>query len=165
MGSGGLRSLKVADLMSATVTLPALSTVRDAAIFLARAGVPIAPIVSSRGVYMGAFGEADVHRRLSEETHGFHTPGEFRTGVPFLGSRLPDMMWAEFARVAYTPVRRLARRIASVAPGDRIGDAAEAMRRQGLAAVPVVDDDRPVGMLYADALTIRVMEFALAAGA
>lgn len=164
MGSGGFRALKVADLMSAPVTLPALSNVRDAAIFLAQAGVPIAPIVSPRGVYAGAFGEADVHRRLSEGTRGFHTAEEFRTGVPFLGSRLPDMMWAEFARVAYTPVHTLAQRVPAVAPRDRVVDAADAMRRKGLSAVPVVDDDRPVGILYADALTIRLLEFALAAG-
>ncbi len=165
MGSGGFRSLKVADLMSAAVTLSASMNVRDAAIFLAQARIPLAPVVSSRGESLGAFGEADIHRALSAATRGFHTPEEFRTGVPFLGGRLPDPIAAEFTRIALTSVRTLARRIRVVAPGDPVLEAVEAMRREGLPAIPVVDDGRPVGILTADALTLRLLEFALTAGA
>ena len=164
MASADFRALKVADLMSAPVTVSAASTVRNAAMFLARCGASVVPVVTSEGAYAGAFGEADIHRRLSLGTRGFHLAEEFRTGVPFLSGRLPDAMWAEFARIGWTPVRSLARQIPVVVPEDRVVAAAEVMRRQGLSAVPVVVANRPVGMLHADALTLRLLEYALAAG-
>ena len=151
--------------MSAAVTLSAGTTVRDAAIFLAQAGTRLAPVVSSKGEFLGAFGEADIHRALSEATGGFHTPEEFRTGVPFLGGRLPDPIVTAFARIAWTPVRSLARAVPPVASRDPVLASVEAMRREGLPAIPVVDDGRPVGILTADALTLRLLEAALTAGA
>jgi len=158
------RALTVADLMAVPVTLPATATLRDAAILLAKSGAAVVPVVSADGAYVGAFGEADIHRLLSEGTHGFHSPDEFRTGVPFLGARLPDAMWKAFARVGLASVRSVARTIAVVSPSDRVFAAVEAMRRQRLGAVPVVVDDRPVGILHADALTLRLLEHALAFG-
>lgn len=148
--------------MSAPVVLVAEASVRDAAILLARTGALVLPVVSTDGTYLGAFGEADVHRRLSEVTRGFHSPEEFRTGVPFLGARLPEPIWVEFARLGWTPVGGLARKVPPVAPRDRVVAAVETMRRWSLPAVPVVAAGRPVGILHADALTLKLVEFALA---
>ena len=151
-----LSSLKVADLMSAPVTVSAVVTTREAAVLLARAGLAAAPVVEADGEYAGIFEEIEVHRRLSQALRGFHSPEEFRTGVPLLGGRLPDSVWHAFGRVGLSPVAELARQIPPVGPDDPIPDALEVMRRYGLSVIPVVANGEVVGILQADILTLRL---------
>ncbi len=150
--------------MAAPVTLSAATTVREAAMFLARAGMGVAPVVSVAGKYLGVVADVDIHRRLSEAIHGFHSPEEVRTGVPLMGDRLPDAIWGEFNRVGWTPVRRIARRLSPLQPSDLLPGAFETMRREGLSALPVVERGEVVGVLHADALTLKLVELALRAG-
>ena len=156
--------LAVEDLMAAPVTLSGTVTVREAAMFLARAGIGAVPVVSSTKRYIGIVADVDIYRRLSEAIHGFHSPEEVRTGVPFMGDRLPDEVWQGFARVGWTQIRKLVRRGPPLRRADPLAPALEAMRREGLSALPVVETGEVVGILHADALTLRLVEFALRPG-
>jgi len=153
--------VKVADLMSAPVTLPASATAREAAIFLARAGTAAVPVVSKDGRLLGIVGETEVHGRLSVGSRGFYPPAEFRTGVPFMGGPLPDAMWHHFSRVGCTPAGTLAREIDAVRPHDSLVAALDAMQRHALPTLPVVERGEILGILHADALTFRLVELAL----
>lgn len=155
MGEPRFLALKVADLLWPTVTIPATESVREAAILLARAGTPIAPVVSSDGTYEGIFTEADVHRRLSEAIRGFHSPGEFRTGVPLMGGPLPDAVWRQFGNVGWLSVGSLVRRAQAVSPEDPVVAALEVMRREAVSAIPIVMGGKIAGILHADALWRR----------
>ena len=161
----GFASVKVADLMSAPVTVPASATAREVAIFLARAGTAAVPVVSRDGGLLGIVGETEIHELLSVGSRGFYPPAEFRTGVPFLGGPLPDAMWHHFSRVGSTPAGELARKVEVVRPHDFLVAAIDAMQRQALPALPVVERGEVVGILHADALTFRLVEFALPEGA
>lgn len=164
MATRTLAALRVADLMSTPILLSADATVREAAIVLAKARSSVVPVVSPGGSFAGVFGEADIHSRLSEVTHRFYSPAEFRVCIPLLGSRLPEGIWPDFLRVAWTPVREAVRRIDVIGPEDPVPMAFERMRRQGLESIPVVASKTVVGMLHADALTLRLLEFVLAMG-
>jgi len=153
-----LSLLKVADLMSVPITIAASVTTREAATLLARARLAAAPVVEADEEYVGVFEEREVHNRLSMAVHGFHSPEEFRTGVPFLAGRFPDSVWRAFGRVGWTPVGVLARPIPPVQPSDSILEAFEVMRRHGLAVIPVVAGGEVVGILQADVLTLRLAE-------
>ena len=164
MAPSRIAGLRVADLMAAPLALSDASSVRDAAIFLARGGTSVVPVVSTDGTFTGVFGESDIHRRLSDVTRGFHSPEEFRTCVPFLAGSLPDSMWDKFARVGWLSVADLRREVRPIESGDSVPMALEAMGKQGVSALPVLEKGELVGIFHADALTLRLMEFALGHG-
>ena len=78
-----------------------------------------------------------------------------------MAGRLPDAMWEKFARVGWVSVGGLARRIQVVDLGDPVPVALEAMRRNGLSVLPVVEGGEIVGILHLDAVTLRLAELAL----
>lgn len=164
MAISRLAPLKVADLMTAPFIVSSAMTTREAVALLARAGIPAAPVVDADGDYVGIFEEIGVHRRLSRAVRGFHSPEEFRTGVPFLGERLPDGVWRAFGRIGWAPASELAREIPSVRPDEPVPNALELMRRHGVSVVAVVSEGVVIGIIQADVLTFRLAEVVPAIG-
>lgn len=131
--------MNVRDVMTTAVltTTPA-TPLRDAALVLAREGISGLPVLDEGGAVVGVFSEADVIAkegiapRREGLLHWLLEPGD-----PWLEERLEATTVGE--AMSAPPV--------TIRPASSLAEAATLMLEEGVNRLPVVDDDRLVGIV------------------
>lgn len=124
--------MRVGDVMTrAVVTTAPQAPVKDAAVILAGRGITALPVVDEAGLLVGVLTEADVVRgRISPDPRRRAWPGS--QGGPTRGATVGEVM----SSPALT-----------ANPQTDAAELARMMIERGLRSVPVVDEDRVVGIV------------------
>lgn len=131
--------MKVRDVMTTPVlTTTPETSLKQAALTLARDGVSGLPVVDASGAVVGVFSEADVIAKEGEKPRqGGAMRWLFDVGDP----------WREDRFAARTVGDAMTAPAKTIAPDRPVAEAATRMIEEGVNRLPVVEDDRLVGIV------------------
>lgn len=140
-------------MKSEVYSLPADATVRDALLYFTEKHISGAPIVSSDGLVVGFISDGDMIRYLNKENY---PPAVIDSSALFM-----DYFWnpdAEFEQklndiLGLNVLEIGSNKPITISSSASLQDACKLMREAGIKKIPVVDNNKVVGILLRSAIT------------